>query len=113
MKIGILTTSVGTFAAAALLCLASGGASAQVNLGTGPGCSAIGGVDATTLQAGDYFTGRIGTTGVSGVNKNGGSADDSPNAVAGRPWSTCLLTAGFRRHLGHSHSEEFRTIREQ
>ena len=75
MRTGTLTTSLGTFVTAALLCLAAGGASAQTNFGTGPGCSAIEGLDATTLQAGDSFSGRIGTTGVSGVNKNGGIAD--------------------------------------
>ena len=47
------------------------------DLGSGPGCSAIGGVDATTIMAGNCFTGKIGTTGVSGVNPNGRPATDT------------------------------------
>lgn len=47
------------------------------DLGSGPGCSAIGGVDAETIMAGSCFEGKIGTTGVSGVNPNGKPAKDS------------------------------------
>ena len=47
------------------------------DLGSGPGCSAIRGVDATTIMAGNCFTGKIGTTGVSGVNPNGRPATDT------------------------------------
>src|SRR3990172_2145718 len=47
------------------------------DLGSGPGCSAIRGVDATTIMAGNCFTGEIGTTGVSGVNPNGRPATDT------------------------------------
>jgi hypothetical protein len=48
-----------------------------LDFGLGNGCSAIGGVEATDLTAGDTFMGRIGTTGVSGFNKNGKPADNS------------------------------------
>ena len=48
-----------------------------VDFGVGNGCSAIGGVEATDLTAGDTFMGRIGSTGVSGFNKNGKAADNS------------------------------------
>ena len=57
----------------------AGPASAQTDFGTGPGCSPIEGVLATTLGNGDSFTGRIGTTAVSGFNKNGKAADNSDN----------------------------------
>lgn len=51
---------------------------ASCNLGSGPGCSAIEGLDVTLdLVNGNCFTGRIGTTGVSGVNPNGSPAQDS------------------------------------
>jgi hypothetical protein len=60
----------------ALLCTGTG-TSLAVDWGTGPGCSAIGDVDVTALTSGDTFTGRIGTTGVSGFNKQGAAADDT------------------------------------
>ena len=66
----VLFVTIGIF-------LVTGTASAQTNFGAGPGCSAIGGVVATDLVNGDSFTGRIGTTGVSGLNKNGKPADNS------------------------------------
>ena len=61
----------------ALLCVGTGTALAQTSLGVGPGCSAIQDVDATTLTNGDTFIGRIGTTAVSGFNRNGFMADDT------------------------------------
>jgi len=53
------------------------GSAMALDFGTGPGCSPIEGVLATTIANGDTFTGRIGTTGVSGFNKNGKPADNS------------------------------------
>jgi len=79
------------------------GTASATNFGTGPGCSPIEGVNATTLTgrgscvtlscaggptpgndcatdadcgAGDTFTGRIGSTAVSGFNSKGKPADD-------------------------------------
>lgn len=46
------------------------------DFGSGPGCSAIAGVDATRLTAGDTFTGRIGRTGVTGLNPRGKPVDN-------------------------------------
>jgi len=57
----VLFVTIGIF-------LVTGTASAQMFLGRGPGCSAIGGVVATDLVDEDSFTGRIGTTGASGFN---------------------------------------------
>lgn len=62
--------------AIALLCAGSGTALAA-DWGTGTGCSAIGDVDVTALANGDTFSGRIGTTAVSGFNKQGVPADDT------------------------------------
>ncbi len=47
------------------------------DLGYGPGCSAIGGLDAETIVACSCFTGKIGTTAVSGVNKKGKAPADA------------------------------------
>ncbi len=47
------------------------------DFGSGTGCSAIGGIDATALTSGDTFTGRIGATGVSGFNKKNKPVDDT------------------------------------
>ena len=60
----------------ALLC-AGAGTSLAADLGSGPGCSAIENLDATAISNGDTFTGRIGKTAVSGMNKNGKLADDT------------------------------------
>ena len=65
----VLFVTIGIF-------LVTGTASAQMFLGSGPGCSAIGGVNVTDLADGDSFTGRIGTTGVSGVNPAGKPVGD-------------------------------------
>jgi hypothetical protein len=67
------------FTAVAALVMAFGFASpaSAFDFGSGPGCSAIEGVLATNLASGDTFTGRIGTTAVSGYNKNGKPADNS------------------------------------
>ncbi|MDB4285517.1 hypothetical protein N9903_01270 [bacterium] len=53
------------------------GTASAYDFGSGTGCSPIEDVDATGITTGDVFVGRIGTTGVSGVNKNGKSADNS------------------------------------
>ncbi len=66
-----------TAAAAFAITIGFAGKATAFNFGSGPGCSPIEGVDATMLTDGDTFTGRIGTTGVSGVNKNGNPADNS------------------------------------
>jgi len=65
----VLFVTIGIF-------LVTGTASAQMDLGSGPGCSAIGGINVTTLSVNDFFTGRIGTTGVSGVNPKGKPVGD-------------------------------------
>lgn len=59
------------------LLLLAGAAAAQTNYGVGPGCSAIEGVDATTIQLGDSFTGRIGHGSVTGYNPQGKPTDDT------------------------------------
>ena len=64
-------------AVAALAAFGYAGAAQAVDLGAGPGCSPIENVLATTLNNADFFDGRIGTTGVSGFNKNGNPADNS------------------------------------
>ncbi len=46
------------------------------DLGTGVGCSALEGLDATSIIADDYFVGRIGRNGVDGVNRGGRDVDD-------------------------------------
>ena len=68
-------TAVAALALAPMLTLVS--TASAFDFGDGPGCSALGGVDATALTNGDTFMGRIGTTGVSGFNKNGKPADNS------------------------------------
>ena len=60
----------------ASLLVVGGAATAQTDFGSGNGCSAVGGVDATTIVPGDTFQGRIGATGATDQNKNGGAADD-------------------------------------
>jgi len=52
------------------------GAASAFNFGVGFGCSPIGDVLATALTNGDTFTGRIGTTGVSGFNPKGKAVGD-------------------------------------
>jgi len=75
-----------------LLC-AGTGTSLAVDWGTGPGCSAIGDVDVTALTNGDTFTGRIGTTGVSGVNKQGAEADDTDGDGLTDSMESCINDA--------------------
>jgi hypothetical protein len=53
------------------------GMASALDFGVGNGCSAIGGINATDLTPGDMFTGRIGSTGVSGFNRNLKPADNS------------------------------------
>jgi len=66
-----------TFVAILFAAFGWSGMASAFDFGMGNGCSAIGGVEATDLTAGDIFIGRIGTTGVSGFNKNGKAADNS------------------------------------
>lgn len=63
------------------------------DFGIGEGCSAIGGVDATALTNGDTFVGRIGSTGVSGFNKNGRPADNSDNDTFTDSLEECINDA--------------------
>ena len=65
------------FAAITILALGWSGIASAYDFGMGKGCSAIGGLNAEDLTDGDTFIGRIGTTGVSGFNKNGKPADNS------------------------------------
>jgi len=76
MKGKIFLTNTAVFFVTIGIFLVTGTASA-FNFGVGSGCSPIEGVLATSLTNGDTFTGRIGTTGVSGFNKNGKPADNS------------------------------------
>lgn len=69
-------TRLGMLLAIGLLVFA-GAAVAQVDYGTGPGCSAIGGIEATSIGLGDTFSGVIGTPAVTGFNKNGKPTDDT------------------------------------
>jgi len=69
-------TRLGMLLAIGLLVFA-GAAVAQVDYDTGPGCSAIGGIEATSIGLGDTFSGVIGTPAVTGFNKNGKPTDDS------------------------------------
>ena len=67
---------------------------ASCNLGSGPGCSAIEGLDVTTdLVNGNCFTGRIGTTGVSGLNPNGSPAQDSDGDGCTDSLEECINSA--------------------
>jgi len=64
------------------------------NLGIGPGCSAIEGLDVTSdLVNGNCFTGRIGTTGVSGVTPNGSPAQDSDGDGCTDSLEECINSA--------------------
>ncbi len=49
---------------------------AGIDLGSGVGCSGIEDLDASTINNADFFTGRIGLAGVTGLNKKGKLADD-------------------------------------
>ena len=73
-KLGALTAAA-ALALAPMLTFVS--TASAFDFGSGPGCSPIEGVDATALGIGDTFEGRIGTTAVSGFNKNGKPADNS------------------------------------
>ena len=60
------------------------------DLGSGDGCSAIEGVDATTLVNGNCFTGKIGTTSVSGVNPKGKQPTNSDSDAFTNGLEECL-----------------------
>jgi len=103
--------------------LSAGTVNAQMDFGTGPGCSPIEGVDATTLVGsgtcnlgtgfcsndgtvacasdvdclglGDMFTGRIGTTAVNRVNKNNKPADNSDGDQCSDSIEECINDALF------------------
>jgi hypothetical protein len=66
---------------------------ASCNLGEGPGCSAVEGVDATTLVIGNCFTGKIGVPGVTGLNKNGKPADNSDTDAFTDSLEACINDA--------------------
>ena len=63
------------------------------NFGSGPGCSAIEGVDATSINDGDFFEVRIGTTGVTRFNKNGKPADDADSDTFTDSLEMCISDA--------------------
>lgn len=92
-----------------LLCVGTGTALAQTSLGVGPGCSAIQGVDATTLVNGDTFIGRIGATAVSGFNKNGFPADDTDGDGLTDSIESCINDALYG-HCGDIDSDDSAAI---
>jgi len=69
------------------------GIASAFDFGVGTGCSAIGGVDATSLSNGDTFIGRIGSTAVSGFNKNGKPADNSDTDAFTNSVEECINDA--------------------
>jgi hypothetical protein len=92
----------------ALLCAGSGIALAA-DWGTGTGCSAIGDVDVTALANGDTFTGRIGTTAVSGFNKQGVPADDTDGDGLTDSMENCINDALYG-HCGDIDTDDSTAI---